>query len=439
MRVDFSKCEAQSLAFDALQPGNTVCLAFGRGVGKSTVQRLFWYIQIATAQAEGRAVRIVCLMPTLKQANRSHLPYFSELARNGEWGFLGALVNKTTMKASFPGGSWIQWVSAENANDNRGIRCDYVSIDEADDIDVEIYNGIVLPWLSEPHSLKIRVIGGTPRRGRFGLLWKAFKELPKKYPGKCFSFHATAYDAPLLVDPAIVEEAKETTPPATFAREWLCDFDSAEGLVYPMFKEELHVRTPPKEFDEILIGVDHGFEHPAVFLVLGVVGYGRDAVVYVIHEYCQSYKTQDELADMALVIHKAYPTARWFADSSGAQDIEAYKRKVNKQIMAATHKVEDGVSTVATMLSPRLDGSGKKVPRLFVDPSCVCLIAEMGKYRRKRDPQNKERILDAIEKRDDDCQDSLRYPIYHVFAGVYSTKNVIEDHNTDDADEYEYA
>lgn len=346
------------------------------------------------------------------------------------------------MKASFPGGSWIQWVSAENANDNRGLRCDYVSVDEADDIDLEIFYGIVLPWLSEPHSLKITVIGGTPRRGRFGLLYQAFKKFPDENGAvdpASHAFHATAYDAPLLVDPRIVAKAKAITPAATFAREWLCDFDSAEGLVYPMFKEELHVRTPPKEFDEILIGVDHGYEHPAVFLVLGVVGYGRDAVVYVIHEYCQSYKTQDELADMALVIHKAYPTARWFADSSGAQDIEAYKRKVNKQIMAATHKVEDGVSTVATMLSPRLDGSGRKVPRLFVDPSCVCLIAEMGKYRRKRDPQNKERILDAIEKRDDDCQDSLRYPIYHVFAGVYSTKNVIEDHNTDADDEYEYA
>lgn len=446
MNVDFSKCQAQTDAYRALKPGNTITLAFGRGVGKSTIQRLFWYLLIAQWDGQyrpgsgDRGVRIVMLMPTLKQANRTHADkYYGELARNGAWGFLGGVVNKTTMKASFPGGSSIQWVSAENANDNRGIRCDVVSIDEADDIDREIYNGIVLPWLSEPHSLKIRVLGGTPRRGRFGLLWAGYRTLPEARPDKFFSFHATAYDAPLLVDPDIVEEAKATTPHATFEREWMCNFDAAEGLVYPMFSEAIHVVEPPKEFNRILVGLDHGYQDPAVFIVIGIVGSGKDAKAYCIYEYCQSLKVQDELADVAEEIDARWPMAEWYGDSSGAQDHEAYKRRIRKHITAATHRKEEGVGTVATMLSPRIDNMGRLTPRLFVSKVCTNLINEMGCYRRKRDPRNKEIILDDIADGNDHCQDATRYPLYKVFGDVYSTKFVIEDGEYEDDEENEYA
>lgn len=442
MLVDFSKCKAQTQAHRALKPGNTITLAFGRGVGKSTVQRIFWYLLVAQwdgcyrpGSAE-KGVRIVMLMPTLRQANRTHSSkYFGELARNGPWSGLGAIVNKTTMQATFPGGSWIQWVSADNANDNRGIRCDVVSIDEADDIEADIYHAIVLPWLSEPHSLKIRIISGTPRRGRYGLLWTSFRKLPEKYPDRCFGFHATAYDAPLLVDPAIVAEAKETTPPATFAREWMCDFDAAEGLVYPMFQHDLHVVEAPVKFNRVLVGIDHGWEDPAVFLVIGVIGSGRDASAYAIYEYYESHKTIDELADVAAMINEAWPGAEWYADSARPENIAAFKKRIGRRIKSATHKIEDGVDTVATMLSPRIDNGGNRVPHLFVTEDCPNLIEEMGKYKRKRDPKNQDRILDDILDKDNHAQDSLRYPIFHAFGKVYSSKKVLEDHN--DFDDYD--
>lgn len=448
MQVDFSKSLAQSQAFRALNPGMTICLAFGRGVGKSTCQRLFWYILLAKADADLKSgaaphkirVRIVMLMPTLKQANRTHADnYFAELAPDGDWGFLGARLNKTTLKATFPSGSWIQWVSADNANDNRGLRCDYVSIDECDDIDPEIFYGICLPWLSEPHSKKITVFSGTPRRGRYGLLWKAYRELPANDPETCRSFHATAYDVPLLVDPKIVQRAKDITPPSTFAREWLCDFDAAEGLVYPMFSDEntksafANVRGQSRpiygKWDDILIGVDHGYEDPAVFLVVGVAGRGKDAVAHVIWEYCESHKTIDELAEVASEIHTHYPTAKWYADSSNPSAIRSYEKRTGKKIKHATHKIEDGVDIVASMLSPRPDEFGGRTPQLFVDPACTHLIHEMGMYRRKRDPKNLERILDDIEDRNNHCQDSLRYSVYHYFGNTHGPRHELHDYD----------
>jgi hypothetical protein len=78
---------------------------------------------------------------------------------------------------------------------------------------------------------------------------------------------ATWRDAPELVDPEEVADAKLSTDPATFAREWECNFDSGGGLVYPAFDENFHVKEPPASvrLQRFALGVDHGWEHPRLF------------------------------------------------------------------------------------------------------------------------------------------------------------------------------
>jgi hypothetical protein len=392
-------------------------------------------------------------MPTLVQAKKVHSQLLvAEL--EGKWKFLGGVVNKTEWRVSFPGGSWIQFVSADVADNARGIRCDVVFVDEADDVDPEIVESVTQPWFSEPRSLRITIIGGTPRRGRYGLLYKAAKLWPsesywrqhdegglseeeiKDMTSSHFSFHATAYDAPKLVDPRYLARVKRKTLPSVFAREWMCDFDSAEGLVYPMFNEDVHIRAPFLPFHSFLVGMDHGWEDPAVLLLMGVSGYGRDAVVHVIREYCKSHTTYN---DIAMVVKewadefRGY--VRWYADSSGPSQIAEYEKQAQIGIVHATHKIEEGVPVVATMLSLKPSPSGRKSPHMYVSPECPNLIREMGMYRRKRDPKNKELILDEIEDKNNHCQDALRYAIYHVFGGIYSTKTVTEDFASDHYDE----
>ena len=84
---------------------------------------------------------------------------------------------------------------------------------------------------------------GTPRRGRYGLLY-ALHSLGKSEAENYHTVHATYRDCPETVDPETVTDAKANTPPEIFRREWECDFDSAEGLVYGLFDEAFHVRKP---------------------------------------------------------------------------------------------------------------------------------------------------------------------------------------------------
>jgi hypothetical protein len=397
-------------------------MPWGRGIGKSKFTRLFWYEQIARWDGkvrEGvndglhyrqRGVRIVLLMPTFKGCKDVHQEKVEEelLANGAEWGFLGAKVDRTRWHFSFPGGSSIQWFGTREANSARGIRVDIATMDEADDIEPSVVDGIVRPWFSEPWSLRMQLLGGTPRRGRYGLLYREHRKGVEKKDGK-FSFHASYKDAPETVDAAFVKQVKDETTPEVFRREWECDFDSAEGLVYPMFAEDFHVREPrwDTQWTEVIVGVDWGWEDPGVFVVIGVQGSGRDATCWVIEEVYQQHRTISWWTEQAKRIEQRFPGARWYADPSQPGYIETLKRDARIRIEAAVNDREDGVGAVADRLLVRQQDSEDertKYAKLYIAKrKAPNLVREMGSYRRKRDPRNPDRILDEIQDGNDHC------------------------------------
>jgi hypothetical protein len=403
--------------------GVSVCTPWGRGVGKSTFLRMLAYLLVAAWDGRTRpgadkpGVRIVIVLPTLRQAKRIHVTsLLVELATR--WKALGGHWNGTDFSVTFPGGSWIQFVSAEQGNAIAGIRCDAIFADECDDIDIEMYDALAAPWLSETHSLQLRLFSGTPRRGRYGLLYKRHRlGAIDREPGS-FSYHATYRDVPEYVDHAYVESERRTMDPALFAREWLCDFDSAEGLVFPMFSADLHVR--PARIDarptSVLVGVDHGWEDPGVFEVIEVFGSGRDAIAHVVYEVYAQHKQTDWWVEQAREIRERWPMARWYADPSRPDRISELRTQAGVRIEGAVNAIEDGVATVANMLAVRENESGAQSARLYIDPSCTNLINEMGLYRRKRDPRNADRITEDIQDRDNHCADSLRYGLHTAFG-----------------------
>lgn len=420
----------QSRAFELLKPGVTVATPWGRGVGKSMFQRIAWYVQVA--QHDGRprpdhiiqkGIRIVLLAPTFKQAVDVHGSWL-DAELNGKWKFLNGKLNRTKWRVDFPGGSWIQFFGSENADTVRGVRCDFVTVDECDDVDPDVYDAICQPWLSEPWSFKMRLAGGTPRRGRHGLLYKLYDLAKNETPG-FHSVHATYKDAPENVSQSFVEEVKRTTPEEIFKREWECDFDSAEGLVYSNFIEGFHVRKhdPATRWTEILIGVDHGWEDPGVILVIGVQGSGADATCHVIHEVYESRKDTSWWQQVAREYAIKYPGARWYLDPSRPDRIEDF-RKVGIRPQDTDNSIEAGVAAVQDRLTIRPIYRLKTYARLYVDPGCRHTIREFGLYRRKRNPRNKSEILESIEDKHNHTMDALRYAIFSRFGSPQIVRNL---------------
>lgn len=446
----------QSLAHQRLLPGNNITIPWGRGIGKSWFERAAgWYEPIARWDGVRRpttggesisGVRIVHLMPTFKACRDVHEEKARAEAENhGPWSFLGARVDHVRWHFTYPGGSWIQWFGAREANSARGIRCDVVTVDESDDIDPDVLDAVVAPWFSELWSLRILLLGGTPRRGRYGLLYREHKlglegnvaratdlatvDDPQERRRltalrRSFSFHATYRDAPETVDPAYVEDQRAKTPKAVFEREWECNFDSAEGLVYSMFDENLHVRkpSPGTRWTEILVGVDHGWEDPGVFLVIGVAGSGRDATCHVIEEVYEQHQIESWWIDQAKRVRSKYAqfTQRWYGDPSRPDRIMALARGAVVHFHETNNAIEDGVSAVADRLASRPDpddpAGERRFARLYIDPSCRWTRWEMVNYRRKRDPANVDRFLETIEDKNNHSMDALRYPIFNRFG-----------------------
>ena len=428
LRLKFNKPQAR--AWKAFQDGNVVVLPWGRGVGKSEFLLLCMFLLVAEWDSRrrpeigGGGVRIVVLMPATTQARKTLLRRF-RAKLGGQWKFLGGNLHEVDLVATFPGGSYIQFVSQEQRELIRGIRCDVVFVDETDDITKNTYADVVSPWLSEPFSLRRRMLGGTPTQGRNGLLHELYTMARDGFP-RHFGRRATWRDAPEHVSADFVagERAKAERNGAlpAFFREWECDFDSAEGIVYPAFNRGLHIvdHDPWVQWTEMLVGVDHGVVHPGVFLLIGVAGKGEDAVCHVLDEVYETGQDDVWWANKAREWVDNYPSALWFADPSQPARISSFRR-VDARISEANNHVRDGLSEVSKRLAPWETNDGKRRARLYVAPRCVNTITEFEKYRRKRDRAGN--ILEDVDKHNDDAMDALRYALHTYFNGPDRGRN----------------
>jgi hypothetical protein len=441
LRLNFDAVPAQSDAWKVWKPGCRIGNAWGRGTGKSWFARMLMYLLVIewdgayrpTSTGRMRGVRIFYMFPTLKHFKRlGHAQkMLDELGPKGEFGFLNAEIDRTEWTFRFPGGSYIQILSAEVSN--RGARADAALLDEADEIPLEIFEAEIGPWFTEPWSLKQVLVTGTPKLGRFGLLWKAYSVWPRgdidfQPLPHAYGFHATVYDAnPRIVDHAEAERAKTSINPTRFATEYLCSFDSAEGLVYPFFELDFHVRTPPdiSEFRQYIVGVDHGFNDPTVFLVIGLAGSGADTICHVVREYYLVGKSASELVTYAQEIEQDFPGARWYADHNPAVNKQLHD-DAGVKIQSAEKgagSVERGAAVVADAVFVReeLDersGLTRRWSQLYVTPGCKHTIDEFGKYRWQRDARNPDIIYNTIDtSKDDHCMDALRYALVSHFVG----------------------
>ena len=439
--VDFRHCPAQTYAYEKWQEGHRLALAWGRGTGKSWFGRTCLYLLVAqnmwrqreTPKGPLHGIRANLLYPTFKHFTRlGHAQAIrDELGKDGKWGFLGARIKETDWRISFPGGSYIQLLTAEASN--RGARTDVALIDECDEVDLGYYESVIGPWFTEPWSLNMQILSGTPMRGRYGLLYHAYKKYPESDPNS-FGFHATAYDASeAIFSRSELERARATVAPVRFETEYLCNFDAGEGLVFPHFREDFHVRYPHPEttWREFIVGVDWGYEDPTVFLAIGVAGHGKDTQLHLLGEWVMQHRTDSELIEVARQVDEMCPGARWYADPSQPKSIDTLGRSVDigqdgynrggagVMIVKGDNAILDGVATVADTLTirERPEPLGHWA-QLFIHPDCKHTIQEFGMYRRKKDGRSSGSFSDDIEDRNNHCMDALRYAIHTHFAGA---------------------
>lgn len=443
-----------------IQEKSTVTLCWGRGGGKSWFMRMIAYLLVAKwdgvirktrGHSTMRGVRIIAYMPSLVQFKDVHLEGLEqELGPDGDWGFLGGKVDRQRGQVKFPGGSWIKpFPSASRYTiRGKGPRADVLLIDEADGTEPESVDSVAKPWLSEPWSLQMRIFGGTPERGRYGLLYREYQDglmgekvragnIPEgtdpAYVEACrntYTSLATWRDYPEIVDEPLVKEtrakAKAAGKLATFEREWECNFDAGEGLVFPHFDVDFHVRVPPDDmvFHEIVVGGDKGYEDPGVLILAGSFGHGKDAGIWLLDEHYHQKETSEWWAHNCMRPWvQQYPGLPLYFDPSAPDWIKAYK-EVGAKPKPVDNSIQPGIDLMANLMAVRADDADppNHTARFYVHPRCRNFIREVGLYKRKKNYLSPGSFTDDVVDKDNHAIDTVRY-ICSGHLGLPSTSS----------------
>lgn len=183
----------------------------------------------------------------------------------------------------------------------------------------------------------------------------------------------------------------------------------AEGAVYDMWDEKIHVTDDPVNYRYYVVGVDYGTNNPASFVLVGFNSFSGP--FHVVKEYYYSgrdsggrQKTDAQYADDLLQFIQGYNVAAIYIDPSALSFItELRQRRIYP--LNAKNDVLDGIRFVSSCLA------GKK---LLVDRSCTNLIKEFGAY--VWDEAAQKHGEDRPIKEHDHALDALRYALFTHFG-----------------------
>jgi len=182
----------------------------------------------------------------------------------------------------------------------------------------------------------------------------------------------------------------------------------AEGVIYDMFKDDVHeIKKLPEGFEKYYVGVDYGTSNPCVFLLIGV----KDGKYYVVKEYYYDshitgrQKTDGEYSRDFQEFIKGIAVSGIFIDPSAASFINQLRKDQVANVMEADNSVLNGIRTVSTTLSNLA---------LFVYRECKNTLAEFASYTWDEKAQQKGE--DKPIKKFDHAMDALRYVIFAIMS-----------------------
>lgn len=212
--------------------------------------------------------------------------------------------------------------------------------------------------------------------------------------------HFTMDDNPSLSD-EIKSRYKSLYSGAFYERFVEGKWVAADGLVYPMFSADKHVKSA-ENFDQFYLSCDYGTVNP---FSLGLWG-RADGKWYRIKEFYHSSRdkgvqlTDEEYYARLKDLAAGRKIEALVIDPSAASFIEVVKRHGEYTVIRADNDVLSGINRVCQALK---DGE------IFISPECVDTIREFSVYRWDNDIRR-----DAPKKENDHAMDDIRYFVQTV-------------------------
>lgn len=213
-----------------------------------------------------------------------------------------------------------------------------------------------------------------------------------------------------------IDFIKNTYTGLFYKRFILGEWVAADGIIYDMFEEKIHVVDEiPNVFDKYIVGIDFGMGNPTVFLLIGV----RNNIKYVIKEYYhegreEGKKTIEKYSRDLKQFLEGIKPHKIYIDPSAQALIHQLKCDGFFNVREANNDVLDGIATVGSMLGQN---------QLFINSCCKNLIREFYSYA--WDKKAQERGEDKPLKVADHALDALRYALHSEYPFGVKRKGVI--------------
>ena len=246
------------------------------------------------------------------------------------------------------------------------------------------------------------------------------------------NFYWTSKDNPIPELQKNIQRMIETYPERYVKREIYAKFNVFHGQVYEEFDRSIHcVDIQPLDLEKRLFlvtyqngeqreimfkryigGMDHGWNDPAVLLVVGCTNedyylieesYRRQSNVLVVDDHGQ---LEDCLVKRYMELNKKYPMDVIWADPSEPEDISTYRR-YKLPVKPAENAIGPGIRRVSSLYKVK-ESTGR--PNLYISRSLVETIKETGNYKYK---EQNGIVLEEPVDLDNHTQDSKRYALYN--------------------------
>ncbi len=224
--------------------------------------------------------------------------------------------------------------------------------------------------------------------------------------------HFTMEDNPSL-SKAVINRYKNLYSGAFYERFVEGKWVTADGLVYPMFSFNHHVKRCDDKFSEYYLSCDYGTVNP---FSLGLWGRGSDGW-YRIDEYYHSSRdmgvqlTDEEYYTQLEKLADGKRITALIIDPSAASFIQTVRRHGKFTVIKAENDVLTGINRVCQAL---------KNDEIFFYPNCGDTLREFSIYR--WDSSIKR---DAPKKENDHAMDDIRYFVSTVLKTEQKSESLV--------------
>ncbi len=224
--------------------------------------------------------------------------------------------------------------------------------------------------------------------------------------------HFTMEDNPSL-SKAVINRYKNLYSGAFYERFVEGKWVTADGLVYPMFSFNRHVKRCDDKFSEYYLSCDYGTVNP---FSLGLWGRSSDGW-YRIDEYYHSSRdmgvqlTDEEYYTQLEKLADGKRITALIIDPSAASFIQTVRRHGKFTVIKAENDVLTGINRVCQAL---------KNDEIFFYPNCGDTLREFSIYR-----WDSSRKRDAPKKENDHAMDDIRYFVSTVLKTEQKSESLV--------------